>query len=283
MKQQSLYGRVGTKSERLRRWVVERIEDKKQRGETPTGIRYLFYEAVTERVVLKKGKKGGRRADQDLAEATTWVRKHDFIDWDDIDDRTRRVIDYTGNPTLRSVVERVIAHARLSRWEKGRTPVIIVESESTASALEGIAYEYRVPLIPLRGQSAGFVRTKVAPFIEGPVCYVGDWDRSGHNIEKNTQKVLEEVLKRELGWKRVALTEAQVQQYGLEVFASLDRRDGKTSPKVEAEALGQVRIVEAMRVALEALGPESEESVQVREERERHALRRKLGIQEDAP
>jgi hypothetical protein len=69
------YGRPGTKAARLREAVHELLQRHRAAGELPTSNRFLFYELV-QAGVLDKGKtrQNGRGSDQDLSDASKWLR-----------------------------------------------------------------------------------------------------------------------------------------------------------------------------------------------------------------
>src|SRR4029453_16004209 len=117
----------------------------------------------------------------------------------------------------------------------------------------------------------GFLHTEIAPILRlgQRVLYLGDLDLSGGQIEANPRRVLEREVG-ELTWERLALTQAQVDQYDLPVIEKRDRRysDGHPHEAVETEALSQSIIVEIVRDRLDQLLPEPLQSVHEREVRQ---------------
>jgi hypothetical protein len=162
---------------------------------------------------------------------------------------------------------------RLNPW-KGRPPKILTETRAVAGVLRNV--------FPTGGQCGGFLRTVIAPeLVSGDrVYYTGDWDLSGGQIEANTRAVLERLIGGELDWTRIALTEAQVDQYDLRerVIWKTDRRynDGHPHQAVECEALKQHVIVAIVRDQLNALLPEPLTRVLEREARQRRRIAAKL-------
>jgi len=79
-------------------------------------------------------------------------------------------------------------------------------------------------------------------------------------------------------WERLALTEEQVQQYGLPVIIKHDRRykDGRPHEAVETEAISQAVLVDILRGRLDSLLPEPLSRVQERERRQRLRIERIL-------
>jgi hypothetical protein len=141
--------------------------------------------------------------------------------------------------------------------------------------LERIATEYRVPIVPTRGQTAGFLRTTVADYLDGRkvvVGYIGDWDKAGGDIETNSAAVIADVALL-VSWERLALTEDQVDDLGLPTEMRLDRRTGRSTVACEVEAYPQVRLEADVRAFLDDLLPEPLADVRAREDAERDRVR----------
>jgi hypothetical protein len=272
-----------TKIGALRKLVFDLLKEHEDAGEDglPTNARFLFYELV-QRGVLQKhdpDKKGGRRADSDLHVALTDLREEEIIPWDWIIDEIRSLEDYTGWSSLKEAVLSRAEYARLDPWQ-GHAPLILTESRAVAGALRKLAEQYAVKIAPVGGHVAGFLHNDIAPTLsEGDrVLYIGDWDWQGHQIENNTRRVLERKVG-SLNWKRLALTEEQVDHYDLRrlQIMKIDRRytpghPGYRFPAVETEALKQQVIVQIVRDALDGELPESIERVHEREEQQRQEV-----------
>ena len=86
---------------------------------------------------------------------------------------------------------------------------------------------------------------------ETQVLYFGDLDLSGGHIEQNTHDVLYEYSP--LDWRRLAITQAQVDEHNLTVIEKRDHRfkPPRTFPAVETEALSQRRIQQILTDALD--------------------------------
>jgi hypothetical protein len=264
--------------------LVDLHAQHKRDGALPTSARFLFYELLTLRV-LSKEKKGARRPDQILHDALTQLREAGVIPWSDIVDETRSVEDYTG---YGSVLEGVLAglpYVNLDPW-RGRVPFILTESRSLAGVLRGVIIEFRARIASTNGQVGGFLHTDIGQALRpgDRVGYLGDLDLSGGQIEGNTRRVLERIIGGELDWTRIALTEAQVEEYALPRILKFDRRykdGGGRHEAVETEALSQTVLTDMLRDFLVELLPEPLEAVQEREARERRRIERLL--RGDAP
>ena len=174
-----------TKAGRLRAWARDAIIRHRAEGTIPTSLRHLYYEAVMDAAcpdVGKAKKSGGRRPDQDLTDAVTDLREEGVVGWDEIEDRTRHLIHNQGFDTFTNGVDAFLDEIHVDPYDGFPLPVLVVESESVAGVLERICDEYRVPIVPTRGQTAGFLRTTVAGFIgfrKIAVGYIGDADKAG--------------------------------------------------------------------------------------------------------
>jgi hypothetical protein len=269
-------------SGKLQRIVLELLREHEQQGEDglPTNARFLGYELI-QRAILSKEKKGARRGDQNLHEALTRLRVTGIIPWWWITDETRSLLDYTGWPKVADWATTMVDHIRIDPW-RGKAPLVLTESRSLSGVLDKLARRYAVKLAATNGQCGGFLHTDIAPILKpgDRVRYAGDWDWQGHQIESNTRRVLERLIGGELDWKRVALTESQVDQYNLRPLAIM-KADRRYKPvryheAIETEALNQSIIVGIIRDCLDAELPEPFADVLEREKRQRAALRRLL-------
>jgi hypothetical protein len=244
-------------------------------GGLPTSARFIYYELVQSGVVSKKAKKPkpgqkGRRSDQDMGEALTFLREAGLVPWEWIVDETRSIAVWRFAATVAEYIADTVDEARIDLWE-GSPPMIITESRSLAGVLDTLAAEYLVPITATNGQVGGHLHTQVAPRLEvgQRVLYLGDHDWQGHQIEANTRRVLERLVGGELDWRRLAITEEQVRDADppLPVISKPDKRyqPVRYHDAVETEALGQSAIVRIVRDCLDALLPEPIEEVLERE------------------
>jgi hypothetical protein len=205
------------------------------------------------------------------------VRMHEVVD------RTRGVIGYRGAPTIRAGVLKAIEHTRLDLWD-GESPLLIVESESLAGVLERVAYNYRVPLVPLRGQaSTGLLGAELPGFLRqsATVLHLGDLDRSAIDIERSAHVRAEAYSGLTLDWHRTALTNDQAEEHGLEPIWKKDGRDGRLQEAIEAEALGQPELVAIVRSTLDGLLPAPLAAFEADEQAQRLAVIGALEDEED--
>lgn len=272
-------------SAQLRRWALDTIIRHRDAGTLPTSLRHLFYEAVMAAVIAKGagGPHGGRRADQNLTDAVTWLREQGHVQWTAIEDRTRHIADFRGDgTTIADGVANLLDTITIDPWSDVQ-PCIVAESESVAGVLDRLATDYRVPIVPTRGQSNGFLRTVVAHQLgDRPVvvCYLGDADKAGADIEANTRRVLGEVLVVK-EWRRVALTWEQVEAHGLPTLQRTDRRSGRAYDVCEIEALPQRVLMDDVAAYIEDFLEVDLDHVHERERAQRGEVRVLLGIEEE--
>ena len=235
------------------------------------------------KAILKKHgeQKGARRADQNLHDALFKLRDVGMVPWDWIVDETRSLDDYTGWSSIQEAAISTARYALLDPW-KGRKRLLLMESRSLAGVVRKLARQYRTMIAATNGQVGGFLRTDIAPVLKpgSRVLYCGDYDHQGGQIEANTRRVLEQLIGGELDWLRIALTEAQVEQYhlqGLEIMKPDHRyKPVRHHPAIECEALKQQVFVRIIRDALDAELPEPLEDVLERETRQRGEIARLL-------
>jgi hypothetical protein len=274
---------------RMQRAVLDLLREHQAQGEDglPTSSRFLFYELVQRKVINKKPKGEGKaktreaRPDIPLQEALTYLRKHEIIPWDWINDETRSLSDFTGWSTITEWATTMVEQAELDLWQ-GCAPLVLTESRSLAGVLDRLAQQYRIKISATNGQVGGFLHTDVGPQLSAGarVLYAGDWDWQGHQIENNTRTVLEQIVGGDLDWDRIALTEDQVDEYDLRplMIQKPDRRykPVRVHDAIETEALRQDVIVGIVRAALDVELPEPLDRVLERERRQRAVIRRKL-------
>lgn len=254
----------------------------------PTSNRFLFYELVQAGVVPKHAT-GARRADQNLIDALTHLRKAGLVPWAWIEDETRSLDEFQTAPSVAEYVADAVARASLDRWAGRPAPLILCESRSLAGVLHTSAALYACPITSTNGQTRGHLITKVAPRLqpEQRVLYLGDWDHCGRQIEAATHATLaEHTGVDDRPWERIALTTEQVDSHGLrsQVISKADRRYKPTRyfEAVETEAFGQANIVAALQSRLDELMPEPMADVLERQQRQRAQVAEQLRQQREA-
>jgi len=276
-----------SKAGRLQRAALDALLRKEADDVLPTNARFVFYEL--EHVgIVRKSKPGEKRrlpgfpaGEQDLGDALFYLRDKGIVPWAWITDETRSLSEWPHAPSVAAYLRDRLAEATLNPWGEELPPLILVESRSLSGVLRRIAYDYCCPIAATNGQVGGFLRTDVAPLLgesKRAVLYLGDHDHQGDQIERNTRNVLEREIGWELSWQRLALTEAQIDERGLD---PIWKRDGRYRPPREqwaweTEVLGQREVLEIVRAELDARLPEPLAGVREREAQEREEWRRRL-------
>src|SRR4030095_10163574 len=133
-------------------------------------------------------------------------------------DETRDFTEWNVFPTIAEALKDRWQYAAVDIWFPNKPSIILCESRSLRGVLGRLAKEYHAPIGSTNGQCNGHLRTEIGPTLSPGqiVLYLGDLDFSGGHIEANNRKVLEEVVGSPLAWERVAITEEQVKEFGLE-------------------------------------------------------------------
>jgi hypothetical protein len=277
-----------TKARRLQRACLDVLHGMMADGEQSTNARFVFYELEPTGIVRKPKQGESRRlrgfpaGPQDLGDALFAVRERGIVEWGFIEDETRTLIEWSYAPSVGIYLRDRLEEATINPWHPEPPPLLLCESRSLSGPLTRHARDYCCPIAPTNGQAGGFLRTDVGPLLAReprPVLYLGDLDHQGDQIEANTRRVLErDILGFPLDWRRILLTQEQVEEHGLDPMWKLDERykPARAGWAWEAEALGQARVGRILRAELDALLPEPLEDVLEREGRQRDQWRERL-------
>jgi hypothetical protein len=264
--------REDSKAGRLQRAILKILHEHEKDDGLPTSARFLVYELSGLGIIPKRKKEGagGRRTDQDVHDALTYLREREIIPWWWIEDETRTLTAWQYASSVAEYVSEAINRARIDLWDGEPPPMLICESRSLSGVLENLAARYLVPITSTNGQCGGHLHNEVAPnLVEGQrVLYCGDFDHQGGQIEDNTRSVLEQLVG-PLDWTRLMLTAEQA--VGLPTIRKPDRRykPVRYHEATETEALGQGTVVSIIRSYLNSILPEPYEVVRERERQQR--------------
>lgn len=282
-----------TKKARVETVVFELLREHEADGALPTSGRFLFYELEQRGLAAKPSpddmRPNKRRSigwppgEQDVIDALTRLRENGAVPWEWITDDTRHVAEWQHAATVADYLADRLDEATINPWG-GEPPLILCESRATAGVLERVASAYCCPISGRSGQVAGHLHTRVAPLlrVERLVLYLGDLDKAGGDIERNTRGVLERAADREIDWERLGITHEQVEERNIEAIWKVDGRDRTGRWAWEAEALTQAGLIALVREKLDALLPERLDDVLEREREEREVLARFLATWEAA-
>lgn len=275
---------VETKASRTQTAVVALLNEHAADPDgLPTTIRFLFYE-LEQRGLAQKPKREDQRRNrrrslgwppgaQDITDAVTQLRNEGIIPWDWLADMERSVTEWHHAPTVADYLRARLTEATINPWEPELPPLVLTESAGMALALRNVAADYVCPIAGTKGQTAGFLRTAIAPLLAANprrVLYLGDLDRSGLDIENNSRRVLEAGADCVLDWTRIGLTPDQAAS--IKPIWKVDGRDGAGHDAWEVESLGQAAVVALVRSELDRRLPEPLARVREREAAERQGL-----------
>ena len=238
-------------------------------GMLPTNGRFVFYELEQRGDATKPspddGRKNKRRSkgwppgSQDITDSLKRLRDEGTIPWEWIVDETRQLDVWLHAGSVLDYMYDRLPEATINPWGEHDPPLILCETRATAGVLRSVAAGYVCPIVGTAGQVGGFLHTVIAPMLQRAsrtsIFYIGDLDKAGADIEKNTRRVLERTLNRALPWRRIAITEEQVETLDLEPIWKVDGRDRLEREAFEAEALGQAGLVELVQETLDELLP----------------------------
>jgi hypothetical protein len=286
-----------SKRGQFQRHCLQLLREHQAEGTIPTNGRFIFYEGE-QRGFWPKHYTGStaehpRQPSFDVSDALTWLREKDIIPWDWITDETREIADWNSGSSIADYLLDAVEYARLNPWGDKRPPLIICESRATKGVLEHICRDYLTPIASTNGQCGGFLHTDVVPYLQNDDCeyngrevgYIGDHEVGGpgDQIEANTQRVLQQCLTHyhPLRWKRIALTQTQVDRRPHLAELVITKTDGRCKPPrvyqaVECEAVGQRELERLLRSFLNRRLPEPLDQVREREQRQREDMRRRL-------
>lgn len=274
-----------SKRGRTQRAVLDLLLKHEADDEIPTDGRIVFYELEMRGLAMKPDPKDRRRhrrrslgwppGEQDIIDALADLREKGIVPWNWVEDGRRRLAVWPHAPSVRDYLLERLPEAAINPWHPGLPPLLVFESGTLAHVMERVALQYRCPITGTVGQAKGFLITMVAPWLVGnerKVLYLGDDDRSGHDIEANSRRVLEHETGRELDWRRLGEKELAA----IDPIWRVDGRDGQGRWARELEGLTQAGVTRLLRRELDALLPEPLQRVLEREQKQRAQAERLL-------
>ena len=182
-------------------------------------LRQLFYQLVSRGIVENE-----EREYKKLSRILSNARLAGLVDWDAIEDRTRRPVIWTDYESPVDAMEKLISHYRLPRHVDQDIYVELwVEKDALASVLAPVASDYHVPLMVNRGYSSSSAMYDAAQRIdrciyeydcaEALVLYLGDLDPSGEDMVRDIDERLTQFAEGYICVKKLALTIEQVHEH----------------------------------------------------------------------
>jgi hypothetical protein len=177
-------------------------------------VRQLYYQLVAKAIIPNT-----ERSYKNTVRLVNEARLAGLLDWEAIEDRTR---GFTDRPHWKSGKEILTSSAKqfhMDMWEnQGRRVFVIVEKEALSGVLEGICYQYDVPLLSARGYPSASV---LREFAKGTLSktekdivllHLGDHDPSGIDMTRDLRERLR-LLSCDAPFelRRIALTMEQIE------------------------------------------------------------------------
>jgi len=236
-------------------------------AEHPMTVRQLFYRLVSARVI------DNSRGDyQRVSKAMTLARTQGSVDYDMIVDRSRtsyRSTDWKNLGQLTETMERALQNYRRDAWQDQPYHVEVwCEKDAVTGSIEEIRREYGVDVIAIRGfnstsnvHEAGTRLWEYTHNGKKPVIlYLGDWDPSGKDIERDLVSRLRADTGMEIEVQRIAIFQADIRQFNLPPLRVKDtdsRAEGFKelygNEAVELDALPPTELRRRLREAIELL------------------------------
>ena len=255
----------------------------------PQSVRHVFYLMTDTRMPasVPKTDKGQGNGDGVVQRRLSKMRENERIPFDWIVDFTRRGYHVFTYDSAADFLRRTASTYRANVWVQAVSYVEVwAESRSIAGVIEALCEELAVSLYPAGGFTShslvhdcagniknrlkdnttekGFAATFKAAIKEGGkpinVIYIGDFDPSGVLIDRDIEKRLRRHLEDDgdrLTFHRIAITEEQVEEYGLpkKPRKGKEKRSREILWTVEAEALPVPILLQLLREKVESFLP----------------------------
>lgn len=202
------------------------------RAENPITIRGVYYRMVVQGLV-ESGDPGyhkvqGAVNDMREGETDSGTEVEPMLPWEWVADNTRRVLEGPRWGSFVGAIGDPRSWFRLDMWERQPELVVVwIEKDAVAAACEPATAKWRVPLFvdrgwASRGATQKFASERLAD-VNKPVhvFQVGDHDPPGARIPFNlVEKLARYAPDADIAVYRLALTQGQVDEYGLSGLAS---------------------------------------------------------------
>jgi hypothetical protein len=225
--------------------VIERAAEIVESYASPITLRQLHYRLVSD---VEFGYPNTQIAYSRLSHLTAQLRRDD--EFPALEDLTRSITEYASWSSVADYLSDAPRRFRCDRTEGQETvPVVIAEKATLLSQLdEWFATPFGIPVIALRGYSSESLDREISDrFADGTdyaVVYVGDFDPSGLDIERNVRQYVDDLF---IDWTRVAVTPEIIDTY------HLPENPGKaTDTRARSFAAEHGRLVQ---VEVEAIDP----------------------------
>lgn len=182
-------------------------------------LRQLYYQFVARDLVSNE-----ERSYKKLGSIVNDGRLAGLIDWNAIQDRTRRLQTYRKWDSPASMIDDDVKVFQTDKWEDQANYVEVwIEKDALVGVLESVCPELDVNYFSCRGytsqssmwRAAMRLRNKQRVDSRHPIIFhLGDHDPSGIDMSRDIEDRLAMFGVRPLGFERIALNMDQVEEYG---------------------------------------------------------------------
>jgi hypothetical protein len=183
----------------------------------PITLRGLFYRVVSTGFVDSTAEENYKR----VGRLVTRLRRQGIINYTWIVDSMRASDKPSSWSGLGDFAETVRRSYRKNFWEHMEHYVhVFCEKDAIAGVIQPVTREYDVSLSPVRGYCSESFAWKIADQwkqIEKPIfaAYLGDYDPSGFDIERDLRSKLQDLSGVEFEWIRLGVNEEDFQTHDL--------------------------------------------------------------------
>ena len=249
-------------------------------ADRPMTVRQVFYRLVSQGAIGKSE----NEYKFTVVRLLTEMRLNYDIPFDWIGDSTRWMRKPESHSSLESMLN-ITAHAyRRALWEDQDEYVEIwLEKDALSGVIYPVTSQWDVPLMVTRGYASISFLHNAAMAIEAEdkptfIYYLGDWDPSGLDIERNIEDRLNEFADAEIEFTRIAVTPEQVERWSLPTRPT-KRTDTRAKyfkgDSVEVDAIPPNQLRDLVAEAIEQHVDEDQlEVTRIAEQSERELLNR---------
>lgn len=199
--------------------------------EHPCTLRGLFYRIVSTGLLPNTDKEHYKRVGRIL----TTLREAGTVPFSWLVDNIRTTLKPSSWSGLADFADTVRDAYRMDYWERLPEYVhIICEKDAIAGVLQPVTRKYDVALSPIRGYVSLSFAMEIADQwsrIEKPISayYLGDYDASGFDLERDAREKMERYCHREFEWHRLGVNEEDFELFDLIALEpkTTDRRAAK--------------------------------------------------------
>jgi hypothetical protein len=202
--------------------VIERANEiisEYEAGGFSLTLRQLYYQFVSRRLIENIVSEYKR-----LGKIVNDGRLAGLIDWDGIEDRTRRLERYQSYVGPWDAIEQAARYYSEDPWQsQNYRPEVWIEKDALIGVIEGVCSDYHLPHFACRGnvsQSELYAAGKrfanyVADGLTPIVLHLGDHDPNGLDMTRDNRERLRLFAGADVEVRRLALNLDQVERYAL--------------------------------------------------------------------